>query len=226
VRLLCRVAADVTDGGLTRQDVYIKAECRAADVAYAWLVPKLWNEAIEAHRREVRQATLDATAALVAEHGLRSVTMSQIAAETGIGRATLYKYFPDVEAILVAWHERQVSGHLEYLAEVRDQAGQAAEPLGAVLEAYALIQHEHHGTELAALLHQSEHVARAQQQLRTFIRELVTEGAKAGDVRDDVAPDELASYCIHALAAASGLPSKAAVRRLVTVTLAGLRPSP
>ena len=38
--------------------------------------------------------------------------MSQIAEQTGIGRATLYKYFPDVEAILLAWHERQVTGHL------------------------------------------------------------------------------------------------------------------
>jgi hypothetical protein len=43
-------------------------------------------------------------------------------------------------------------------------------------------------------------------------------------LRNDVAPDELASYCLHALAAASSLPSKTAVRRLVTVTLAGLRP--
>ncbi|MGI9077433.1 MAG: TetR/AcrR family transcriptional regulator, partial [Gemmatimonadaceae bacterium] len=55
-------------------------------------MPKLWNETIEAHRRAVRDATLNATAALVAEHGLASVTMSQIARETGIGRATLYKY--------------------------------------------------------------------------------------------------------------------------------------
>jgi hypothetical protein len=35
---------------------------------------------------------------------------------------------------------------------------------------------------------------------------------------------ELASYCLHALTAAGTLPSKAAVRRLVTVTLAGLHP--
>lgn len=34
------------------------------------------------------------------------MTMSRIAEEIGIGRATLYKYFPDVEAILLAWHER------------------------------------------------------------------------------------------------------------------------
>jgi AcrR family transcriptional regulator len=189
------------------------------------MVPKLWNETIEAHRRAVRDATLDTTGALVAAHGLRSVTMSQIAEETGIGRATLYKYFSDVEAILVAWHERQITSHLEYLAEVRDQAGgDAGERLEAVLEAYALISHEYHGTELAVLLHRGEHVARAQQQLADSIRDLLTEAAGTGELRDDVAPDELASYCLHALTAASSLPSKAAVRRLVKVTLAGLHP--
>jgi AcrR family transcriptional regulator len=190
-------------------------------------VPKLWNETIQAHRRAVREATLDTTAALVAKHGLRSVTMSQIAEETGIGRATLYKYFPDVEAILFAWHERQIAGHLEYLADVRDQAGDAGERLEAVLEAYALISHEshgHHDTELAAFLHRDRQIPRAEQQLRAMVRDLLTEGAETGDLRDDVAPDELASYCLHALAAAGSLQSKAAVRRLVTVILAGLRP--
>jgi AcrR family transcriptional regulator len=189
-------------------------------------VPKVWNETIEAHRRAVRDATLDTTAALVAEHGLRSVTMSQIAEQTGIGRATLYKYFPDVEAILVAWHERQVTGHLEYLAQLRDQAGDAGERLEAVLEAYALIQHDlaiAHGAELVALLHRGEHIARAQHQLRDFIRDLLTEGAETGGLRDDVSPSELASYCLHALTAAGSLSSKAAVRRLVRVTLTGLR---
>ncbi len=210
----------------TRQYVYIRSDCRETDVTYAWPVPKLWNETIEAHRREVRDATLDTTAALVAEHGLRSVTMSRIAEETGIGRATLYKYFSGVEAILVAWHERQIFVHLESLAQVRDEARDAGERLEAVLEAYAFIQHEHHGTELAALLHRGEHVARAQQQLTGFIRDLLTDGAESGHVRDDVAPDELANYCLHALTAAIRLPSKAAVRRLVMVTLAGLQPRP
>ncbi len=190
-------------------------------------MPKPWNETIEAHRREVNDAILDTTAVLVAEHGLRSVTMSRIAEKTGIGRATLYKYFPGVEAILFAWHERQIRGHLEYLAEVRDQAGDAGERLEAVLEAYAFISqesHGHHDTELAAFLHRDEQVARAQQQLRDMIQDLLTEAAETGDLRDDVAPDELASYCLHALTAARSLPTKAAVRRLVAVTLAGLHP--
>ncbi len=190
------------------------------------MVPKLWNETIQAHRAAVRDAILDATAALVAHHGLTSVTMSAIAEQTSIGRATLYKYFPDVEAILLAWHERQITGHLEYLAEVRDRADGAGERLQAVLEAYALISHEsrgHHNTELAAFLHRDQQVARAEQQLRAMIRDLLAEAAKTGAIRDDVAADELANYCLHALTASGSLPSKAAVRRLVAVTLAGLR---
>jgi AcrR family transcriptional regulator len=224
---VCRIFFIDDSNSLSRQYVDIKSACLGIVVMYTGVVPKLWNETIEAHRRAVRDAILDNTAALVAEHGLKSATMSQIAEMTGIGRATLYKYFPDVEAILLAWHERQITGHLDYLAGVRDGAGDARERLEAVLEAYALIQHKlrlAHATELAAFLHRDEHVARAQQQLRDMIQDLLTEAAKTGDVRDDVGPEELASYCLHALTAASSLPSEAAARRLVTVTLAGLRP--
>jgi len=192
-------------------------------------VPKLWSETIETHRREVVDAIVDTTAALVAENGLRAVTMSRIAEDTGIGRATLYKYFPDVEAILVAWHERHVTDHLDQLVALRDRAGDAGGALEAVLGAYALIVHEvahqHHGADLSALVHQGDIVGAAQNQLTRFVSDLLAAAATDGHVRHDVGPDELAGYCLHALAAASSLPSKAAVRRLVTVVLAGLRPS-
>jgi AcrR family transcriptional regulator len=189
-------------------------------------VPKLWNQTIETHRREVHDAILDTTAAVVAQDGLLSVTMSRIAELTGIGRATLYKYFPDVEAILLAWHERQITAHFQHLAQVRDEAGaDAGERLDAVLAAYALISYEshgHHDTEMAALLHRDERLIRARHDLSAMIRDLLVEAAASGLVRDDVAPDELAKYCLSALTAATSLSSKAAVRRLVTVTLAGL----
>ena len=94
-----------------------------------------------------------------------------------------------------------------------------------MLEAYALMTHERpHHTELAALEHRGEHVARAQRRLGELIRDLLTAAVETGEIRDDVAPDELASYCLHALGAAGSLPSKASVRRLVMVILAGLSP--
>ncbi len=149
-------------------------------IAYTPVVPKLWTETIETHRREVRDAILDTTVALVAEYGLLAVTMSQIAEETGIGRATLYKYFPDVEAILRAWHHRQIAGHLAYLAEVRDRAGGPGERLEAVLEAYALLSRgSHHDTDFAAFLHRDEQVARAQRQVHDMIRDLLTEAPRS-----------------------------------------------
>lgn len=191
-------------------------------------MPKLWSETIEAHRREVREAILESTWMLVSEHGPLSVTMSQIAQRVGIGRATLYKYFPDVEAILRARHEEHVDDHLERLAQLRDQAGSAGERLEAVLQAYALICYHRgrHGTELGALLHRGDVVDRAEQRVRVMIRDLLAEVAAAGELRGDVAPDELAHYCLHALTAAAGLPTEVAVRRLVMVTQAGLRREP
>lgn len=190
-------------------------------------VPRLWRETIAEHRRSVDEAILDTTWELVSERGLLSVTMSEIAEKTGIGRATLYKHFPDVEAILSAHHRRHVSGHLAHLAELRSRPGDPGERLRAVLEGYAFICHHRgrHGTEeLAALLHRGEDVLRAEQELLELFGGLLVEAAGAGQVRADVSADELATYCLHALSAAKGLPSQAAVHRLVSITLAGLAP--
>jgi AcrR family transcriptional regulator len=154
--------------------------------------------------------------------------MSQIAAKTGIGRATLYKYFPDVESILIAWHHQHVAVHLEHLTAVRDQADDPGARLEAVLAGYARIvrgmARQRYGPELTTLVHRDEHVAGPRQQLHDLIRDVLADATATGHVRDDIAPDELATYCLHALAAAGDLPSETAVRRLVTLTLTGLHP--
>jgi AcrR family transcriptional regulator len=210
-------------------------------------MPRLWSETIDEHRREVREAIMETTADLVFARGLGGVTMTRIADDTGIGRATLYRYFPDVEAILRAWHEGKINGHLGQLKEVVAQAARPFERLTAVLKTFALISresshgnhshdpphgrhshdapHGHHDAELVAFLHRDERVARAQQELRAIIRDLLAEAARTGEVRGDVEPEELATYCLHALGGAGSLPSEDAARRLLMVTLAGLRAS-
>ena len=97
-----------------------------------------------------------------------------------------------------------------------------------MLEAYAAMSHGsrgHHDAELAAFLHRDAEVVRAETQLRNLIGRCLSEAAKSCAVRTDVSAEELAAYCVHALAAARTLPSAAAVRRLVAVTLAGLAPA-
>lgn len=207
-----------------RQTVSHRDIMTDGDISYAGSVPKLWNDTIEEHRRTVHAAILDAAARLVAEHGLASVTMTQIAQSAGIGRATLYKYFPDVEAVMTAWHERQVTRHLQHLAAIGVDAEGPEQRLQAVLHAYAGIQYEHRGHPLAAILHHRPHMVGVRQQLRGFLADLLTEAAAAGHVRQDVPATELAAYCLHALDAATELSSKAGVERLVATTISGLRP--
>jgi AcrR family transcriptional regulator len=187
--------------------------------------PRLWTATVQTHRQSVREAIMRATVELVTAHGLAAVTMSQVAEAAGVGRATLYKYFPDIETILDTWHAGHVTAHLAQLTGLAQTVDDADQRLEIVLRAYAQICHARqiHGPDLSALLHRAEQVTSAQQQLTDLLRDLVRDAARAGTVRTDTSPDELALYCAHALAAAGALPSKAAVRRLVDVTLAGLR---
>ena len=192
---------------------------------YDDVVPKLWEESIDGHRRAVRDAITEAAWELVKEHGPLGLTMSQVAHAAGIGRATLYKYFPDVESILIARHAQHVEGHLRALEELRSGSGPVGARLVAVVGAYAAIcfQRGRHGsTDVSALLHRGPEVAEAERRLRRVFAELIEEAVPEGLIRTDVASDELASFCLHALTAAGQVTDHDEVGHLVRVVLDGL----
>ena len=68
--------------------------------------------------------------------------MSAVADAAGVGRATLYRYFPALSAVMGAWHERQVVGHLDELRQVAaapaDEAGHRARTGRAWRHGFAL----------------------------------------------------------------------------------------
>jgi AcrR family transcriptional regulator len=189
-------------------------------------MPKLWEQTVVEHRRAVGDAILDAAAALAEQQGPRAVTMSQVAGRAGIGRATLYKYFPDVDAILLAWQERQLAEHATHLHQLAHSDGPAVERLRAVLTAFAFIYFEHGDSELAILLHQGPHVAAAHRHLSETLHAVTTEAVAEREVRDDVPVPELVTYALHSVTAAATLKSETAVRRLINVVLAGIMTSP
>lgn len=76
---------------------------------------------------------------------------------------------------------------------------------------------------LRAVLHQGKHVAQAREHLLRLLRVVIEQCVKQGLFRSDVPSAELATYCLHALAAAASLRSSKAVRRLIDVILGGLR---
>ena len=188
-------------------------------------MPQLWAETIAAHRVEAREAILDAAGELLRRRGLLALSMSEIAAAANIGRATLYKYFADVEHVVAAWHERQVAAHLAELSAMRDQAGDSDERLRAACLAYGRIcqQRQQHGdAELSAVLHRHQPTDQSQAKLVAIFADLINEAAAAGAVRRDVPPGELAAYCLSALEAGSTAASQAALDRLVEVVQTGL----
>ncbi|QCB95502.1 TetR/AcrR family transcriptional regulator [Cellulomonas shaoxiangyii] len=59
---------------------------------------------------------MDAAVELAASEGAARITMARLAQHAGIGRATLYKYFPDVEQALLAHVRREIDRCAEVLA--------------------------------------------------------------------------------------------------------------
>lgn len=192
-------------------------------------MPKLWSDTIESHRHDVRESILDAVETVVGQGGLIGATMTRIATEAGVGRATLYKYFPDVQATLGAWHERQVAVHLAQLTAITEATKDPGEAFERAIAGYARIVYfrsQHGAEDLHALLHRGPSVLAAENHLLGLFQRLLEAGKAAGQTRADIPADQLATYCLHALSAAGDMPSEDAALRLAKLTLATLRSAP
>jgi AcrR family transcriptional regulator len=77
------------------------------------------------------EAVLDAVARLIRRDGMEGLTTNRIAATAGVSIGSLYQYFPDKRAILVAVRDRHVDA-MARLVE-RKLIECAAEPLDQVL---------------------------------------------------------------------------------------------
>lgn len=66
-------------------------------------MPKIMGTSIIEHRKHIRSALFDALSELLKTQTFDTLTMSQIAAEAGIGRTAVYNHFPDKEALLLAY---------------------------------------------------------------------------------------------------------------------------
>ncbi|MET3901339.1 AcrR family transcriptional regulator [Devosia sp. UYZn731] len=185
-------------------------------------MPKLWNTTIDTHRQAVRDAVLDAIGTLVEQKGIGGVTMSDVALGAGISRATLYKYFADVDTALLAWHERQVEQHLTHLEAARASAPDALAGLLAVLTAYTRLQRGSHEAGVPSFLHQRSNMAPAHHRLLHLVRDCIADAAAAGGLRTDYSATELTQYCLGTLSGA-GLPASSSGReRYLELVLDGL----
>lgn len=76
------------------------------------------------------EAILRACAAVLREQGYEGATTAKVAARAGVGRGTLYQYFPNRETLVAALAEAELDRLLTHTIDAR-QARTAATPLEA-----------------------------------------------------------------------------------------------
>lgn len=176
-------------------------------------MPKIWEDTVDAHRDAVKEAIAKATAKLVHRDGVTGLTMSAIATEAGVGRATLYRYVKDAKAALELWQAYGIEFHIQQLNDIATTAP-ADRRLAAVLERYALNRQHRHGPAHSDLRHSDALLSPARKEVRRLVTELLIAESMRGNVRTDMPPDHLAAYAVAAMDAASDLPTPHAARHL------------
>ena len=159
---------------------------------------------------------LEAAREVFARDGIRGARMGKIAEAAGCARATLYRYFPNKEALLHAYMARVAKDFLDVL----DQKLRSLRSLGdrlveAVAVSVELIQEREEvapffseeGLGLTAQL--TSNAAAMRQQL---VRQLKSESGSRrieGTLRKEVSADDAAEWITRAILSFSVLPSQA-----------------
>ena len=134
---------------------------------------------------------IHASVALISEHGLGGVTMSQIAEDAGVARQTLYNHYRDVDSIVAAMIERHNRESIDLLEDSLRVAESPIDKLGQMVRHFASIgASSHHavdlGDALAAELRAS--LSEYQDLVEEYISAIIEEGQRTGDFRSDLTP--------------------------------------
>ena len=73
-----------------------------------------------AARRELKEKIIEAAGQLFAEHGIKSITMDDIAASFGISKRTLYEVFADKETLLIECIRHEMEAEKAYMQEISE----------------------------------------------------------------------------------------------------------
>lgn len=142
-------------------------------------------------RDHIAAAILDAAARVLAEQG-ETASMAAIASASGVGRATLYRYFPNRDALVAGLVERVLEALGTRIADAGVDGVPVPEGLARVTRAFLA-----EGREYAALVRIAgvhEHKRRmgiddGDERISGPVRSLLARGAADGTLRPDVPED-------------------------------------
>jgi AcrR family transcriptional regulator len=147
-----------------------------------------------------RDQIAEATLALVAEQGLREISVAAVARRVGIAPSALYRHYPGKDAILDAVLERIRERMHGMVAAVSDGPGDAVDALHRLLAVHTALVSENRAL-FPVLVSDAFHSGSAARRRRVFavlsgylerVAALARRGQREGSIRRDVPPRTLA----------------------------------
>ena len=185
--------------------------------------PSLTDRPLRADAERNRLKILAAAAELFADQGF-AASLDDVAAHAGVGVGTVYRRFPDKDALIDALFETR----LNEIAELGRHALAAGDPWDGLVafftEAMAL-QAPNRGLRQAALSARGgDRARRARDRIAPISRELVARAQRAGVLRADLAATDmpLINMTVSAIADFTRDVSPEAYGRILQIILDGL----
>jgi AcrR family transcriptional regulator len=179
---------------------------------------------LRADAQRNREKLLIAAAEAFAEQG-EDVALEAVAARAGVGIGTLYRHFPNRDALVVAAYQHEVDALIAAAADLL-----AAYPADQALRAWAERFADYIATKrsMGNALHSaagsdSPLFARTREQILAAVRLLLEAGAESGTLRGDVDPKDVMRLINGIWHLPSGPEWRQDVGRMLDLVIDGLR---
>jgi AcrR family transcriptional regulator len=171
-----------------------------------------------------RARILAAAAELFAERGL-DVSLDEIAAHAGVGVGTVYRRFPDKDALIDALFEEKIERAVA-LAERALELEDPWEGFTTFMRGMCRMQAEDRGFKEALLVreHGRERVARARERIAPRAMRLLARAQEAGAVRADLGPFDvpMMNLCVGLIADRTRDVAPDYWQRMLTILIDGI----
>ena len=152
---------------------------------------------LRADARDNRERLLDAARDLFIEYGPRA-SLDEIARRAGIGIATLYRRFPQRQALM---HAVVLDALLRTAAEARQAADEEPDPFGALVRYMHRVIAVRTAAVIPALLGEisldDEEIMRAREAVSAPVEALVEAAHRAGTLRQDVTSADIGMLTVR-----------------------------
>jgi len=178
---------------------------------------------LRADARRNRLKVIDAAQVVFSERG-PDARMEEVAEKAGVAVGTLYRHFPNKEALLEALIAERLGQWIEVARDVLHREVEPWEAFSRVMRLLTSMAYEDRAfAHVVPLLGDEGEVGEAKRRVRTLLEELVHKAQEAGKMRQDVGAEDLPPLFMGMVLATPHGFSPGRQERYVQIILDGLR---